>query len=349
MEPWYATREEVQQAVDFKETARTGAAVDRAIAAASRDVDLLCHLRFYPEQATRRFDWPAGARPWRIWLDDSRLISLTSLTSGGTTIDPGDVLLEPNRTGPPYSRIELNTGTGAAFTGGDTSQQNITVTGLWAGAPIVESPAGALDGGITSSQTTIATTAAPDIGVGSLLRIGTERLTVTGRRMASTFVDLAADLPANAAAVTITGVSAGFEPGEVILVDSERMLIVDQAPTSLTVKRAHDGSTLAAHTAGASINALRTLIVRRGVLGSTAAAHDTGTVVERWEPHPLVRQLTVAQALYALYGERSGWTQSGTGSSSGSKGGTRARSSSIPELRDQVYGALGRKARTRAV
>src|SRR5690606_22447868 len=56
--PWYTTRETVKAALDYKETARNDAQVDRAIESASRAVEGLLHRRFYPETATRYFDWP---------------------------------------------------------------------------------------------------------------------------------------------------------------------------------------------------------------------------------------------------------------------------------------------------
>jgi hypothetical protein len=349
MQPWYATREDVKEALDYKDTARSNRQVDRAVAAASRSVEKVCHRRFYPEIDTRYFNWPDGARPWRLWLDDNELISVTSLSSGGTAIDATDYFLEPNRSGPPYSRIEIDLDSSAAFGGGPTHQRDITITGLWAGADIVETTAADLDGNITSTATSIATTTAPLIGVGSLLRIGTERLIVTERSMSDTFVDLAADLGAANQSVTIQGVSAGFSVGETILIDSERMLIVDKSPTALTVKRAWDGSVLAAHTSGTGINALRTLTVRRGVLGTTAAAHTSGDDVLVWEPPEAVRTYVIAKAIATLTAERSGYSRTKRSGESGSNSERGRDGSALATAKDDVYDTHGRKARIRAV
>jgi hypothetical protein len=344
---WYATREDVKEALDYKETARNNRQVDRAIEAASRDAEKLCHRIFYPEVDTRYFNWPTGARPWRLWLDDSELISVTTLSSGGTTIDAADYFLEPNRSGPPYNRVEIDLASSAAFGGGNTHQRDVTILGVWAGAPIDETPAADLDGDITSTATSIATTTAPLIGVGSLLRIGTERLIVTERSMSDTFVDLAADLAATNNAVTLAGVSTGFSVGEVILIDSERMLIVDKSPTALTVKRAWDGSVLAAHTSGTSINALRTLTVTRGALGTTAAAHTSGADILVWEPPGPVRTLVIGHAISTLTSEHSGYSRV---KRSGESTGERAiDTSALAVLRRTAYDAVGRKARIRGV
>jgi hypothetical protein len=89
---WYCTREDVKSSLDSKESARNNGQVDRAIESASRAVEGLTHRRFYPETDTRYFDWPNAqyARPWRLWLDQHELVSVATLSSGGTTIAASD-------------------------------------------------------------------------------------------------------------------------------------------------------------------------------------------------------------------------------------------------------------------
>jgi hypothetical protein len=351
-EPWYATREDVMRALDSRPTARNAGQIDRALEAASRSVDRLCHRRFYPELDTRYFDWPDSqyGTSWRLWLDDSTLISVTSLSSGGTSIATDDVLLEPNRGGPPYTRLELNIGTNAVFGGGPTRQRDVTVTGWW-GYRDDESPAGTLAAPVASTTATTLTvdsTAAAAVGVGSVLRIDDERLLVTGRAMADSGQTLAGDIDQQVKNVTVP-VSDGtaFAVDEVILIDAERMLIVDIAGNNLIVKRPWDGTANATHSSGASVYALRSLTVTRGALGTTAALHTGGTAVARWEPPALVRQLVIGDAIGALTSETSGYTRalrSGDGSSERNRD-----SSALTALRDEVYAAYGRKARMRSV
>jgi hypothetical protein len=350
----YATREDVKSALDLKETARSNPQVDRVIEAASRDAEGLLHRRFYPELATRYFDWPDQyARPWRLWLDDSELITLTSISSGGITIPTADINLEPNRNGPPYNRVEINLGTSAAFGGGQTIQRDITITGLW-GYSNTESPAGTVASGITSTATTLVVSSAADIGVGQLLRIGTERLIVTERAMTSSGQTLQAPLTAakNDETVAVSS-GAGFTVGEVILLDAERMHIVDVAGNSLLVKRAWDGSTLAAH-AGSTIYASRSLTVTRGALGTTAAAISGAAPIYRWEPPGPVRSLVIGEAVTAMMQEGSGYARStGVGTSSRQVGGGTTTKTvygiGLEALREQAYTSHGRKARLRAV
>jgi hypothetical protein len=112
-QPVYATREDVAAAADGKVSARADRRIDRALEQATESVDDLCNRRFAPTIATRFFDWPNGqyARPWRLWLDASELISVTEVSSGGEVVDPATVLLEPNQYGPPYNQVQLDIGT----------------------------------------------------------------------------------------------------------------------------------------------------------------------------------------------------------------------------------------------
>lgn len=352
--PVYCTREDVKNALDLKETARSNAAIDLAIRAATDSVEALCHRHFYPQLATKYFDWPDQyARSWRLWLDEAELISLSSLSSGGVTIPPSNYLLEPNRTGPPYNRIEINISSSSAFGGGATTQRDITAVGLF-GHSNTEAPAGTGAAAANSAATSIDVSDSSAIGVGQILRIGTERLIVAERSMKTTGQTLQTPIDAQQKTVIVAVTNGSlFAVGEVLLLDAERMLIVDIAGNNLIVKRAWDGSVLAAHT-GSTIYASRTLTVVRGALGTTAAAMAQGDPIVAWQAPGLVRQLATAEAVVDLLRASSGYAaQTGVGSQSRTVGGGQAVRTApgvgIGDLRDQVYAALGRKARTRAV
>jgi hypothetical protein len=351
-QPVYATREDVQRALDVKVTARNSAQVDRALQSASRGVEALCHRRFYPEQATRYFDWPdsQSGTSWRLWLDDSELISVTALVSGGTTIAGSDYILEPNRSGPPYNRLEINLGSSASFGGGDTHQRDITITGVW-GYRLDETTVGATAEALDASETGIDVNAAAsaELGVGSVLRVDSERMIVTGRRMLDTGQNVAGTgLTAQQNSVSLA-VSDGtaFAVDEILLVDSERLLIVDIAGNQLTVQRAWDGTVLAAHAVGADIYAARTLTVTRGALGTTAATHADASTVVRWDPPGLVRDLTIAEAINRVLQEQAGYSRTSK-TSSGSKS-VSVETLSLESIREQTYTTHGRKARLRGV
>ena len=346
--PTYATREEIKAELDVKETARSNARIDRALADATDAVHGLCHRVFYPEQDTRYFDWPGPqhARPWRLWLDANEVISVTTLASGGTTIASSDYFLEPNQYGPPYNRIEIDLDSSAPFGGGDTHQRDITVTGLF-GYRNDETTLGATAEALDDSETGVdvdATTSAA-VGVGSLLRVDTERIIVTGRTNLDTGQTLGGSGLTNINnSVTVTVQSgAAFAAGETILIDGERMRVDEIAGSTLVVTRAWDGSTIAAHSVGATIYAPRTLTVARGALGTTAATHLTAATVHRWDAPGPVRQLCVAEALTDLLQGRSGYART-----AGSGEGEREVSGrGVADLRKRVYVSHGRKARTR--
>ncbi|MGW3144838.1 hypothetical protein ACWDG1_09185 [Streptomyces sp. NPDC001177] len=347
---WYATREEVKAELDVKETARSNARIDRALEEASRRVEGLCHRRFYPVAATRYFDWPPrqGMTPWILRLDDKELISVSSIASGGTTITSDQYNLEPVNSGPPFNRVEVKLSSNASFGGGDTYQRDVQIAGLW-GYRNTEITAGVLAEILDSSETGVdvdgPTSAA--VGVGSILRVDSERMIVTGRSQLSTGQTLGGSgLTNQNNAVTVTVASgAAFAVGETILIDAERMRIDDIAGNTLVVTRAWDGSTIAAHTVGATIYAPRTLTVTRGALGTTADTHANGTTVYAWQPPGPIRQLTIAEALTDLLQGRSGYAR--TAGSGENERETIGRG--LNDLRASAYAECGRKARMRSV
>ncbi len=354
-EPVYTTRETVKRALDQGEVARNNVNIDRAIESASRNAEGLCHRIFYPRTATKYFDWPndQNAPSWRLWLDGNDLISLTSASSGGTAIPTSNLLLEPNQYGPPYTRVEIDIATSSAFGGGSTHQRAITLTGLWGWADdhaAVGTAVEALDASETGLDVNAA--ASSQIGVGSILKIDSERLLVTDRVQLDTGINVGGVGLTNSKADTALAVSDGtqFAVGEVLLIDSERVLVTDIAGNNLIIERAFDGSNSAAHAIGADVYAPRTLTVTRGALGSTAATHLTAASVAVWKVPLPVRQYVTAEAIHELMQEQTGWFR--TMSASSYLGGTSKRAASLEALadyRDQLYRTCGRKARTRTV
>lgn len=348
MGAWYTTRGMVKSALEIAATALTDAQVDSVIESASRSVEKGClHRIFYPLTGTAEWDWPDDRRgtTYRLWFNQLGLpylevVSLSSLVAGGTTIASTDYFLRP-RSGPPYTHLEIDLASSAALSAGDTHQSAILGTGVFMGCPLVETPAGALAEALDSSETAVDVTNSALTDVGAILRVDTERMIVTGRAQLDTGQDVVGTIAADRAVVSVTVASgAALHVGEVVLIDSEYMLIVDIAGNVLTVKRAVDGSVLAAHT-NASIFAPRTLTVERGALGTTAAAHDTAaTLVRHVVPGP-VEELTIAEAVNRLLGRQSGWARTiGNGETAVEYGGR-----SLAQLRKDVKASHGRKAR----
>jgi hypothetical protein len=346
----YCARESVASAADVKASAYAAADVDRALEASADSVEGLCHRRFWPEQATRYFDWPdwwQSGTAWRLWLDDNDLISVTSLVSGGVTIGPSGYFLRRSdgKDEAPYTHIEINLGTNSAFGGGATWQRSIALTGLW-GHSNAETPAGALAEALDATETAVDVTDSAAVGVGHLIRVDSERMLVTDKAMLTTGQTLQAPLTAAASGNTVAVTSgAGYAVGETLLLDAERMLVRDIAGNSLLVRRAHDGTTLAAHT-GATIYAPRTLTVARGFGGTTAATHLTAAPVVRHAPPPLVRDLGLAYSLNQLQQESSAY---GRASGDGDHLNEQLGRGVVKGIEADVYARFGRKARVRAV
>jgi hypothetical protein len=339
---WYCTREDVMRASDVAITAYRAAAVDRLIEASSRGIEALCHRDFYPTIATRYFDWPTQQSPrsWRLWLDRDELLAVSSLSSGGVVLTADDYLLKPYAR-PPYSRVEINLAGSAAFGGGPTHQRDITINGTF-GACTDVALAGALAEVLDSSETQVEVSTSA-IGVGDLLLIDDERMQVTDKSMIDTGQTLQTPLTANKADVLVAVTdSTGYAANETLLLDAERMLIVDIAGNNLIVKRAWDGSVLAAHT-GSTIYAPRALTVTRAQLGTTAATHNNGATIYRHAPPALVRRLAIAETQVALMQEDAAYART-----VGSGDATRVASAGqLNALREDVYTAHGRKVRKR--
>jgi hypothetical protein len=346
---WLVTREDVKFSADMKETARNNAQVDRAIESASRSVEGFLRRTFAPVLATRYFNWPNQqyARAWRLWLDENDLISVTSVTSGGVALSASDYFLEPVNSGPPYDRVEIDMGSAAAFSSDDTWQRSIAITGTW-GYSDDSTAVGTIVEALDASETGVDVDGASSsqLGVGSVLKVDSERMLVTNRTTLSTGQTLQADLDGLDSGVTVSVTDGtAFAVEETLLIDSERVRIVDISGSTLTVIRAWDGSTLAAHATGATIYAYRTLTVTRGALGTTAATHDSGAVVHRWDVPGQVRELAMAEALNNL--EQANAAYARVSGQAERERDTTARG--LVDLRKSVLRSHGRVGRVGAV
>ena len=343
--PVYCTREAVKAALDIAETARSHGQIDRAVEAAAENIEGLCHRKFLPWTGTRYFDWPDrnSPVPWRLWLDENTLISVTSITSGG--VEVSEYFLEPANDGPPYDRIEVDRSSSSSFTSGSTPQRSIAVTGVW-GYTADTASAGALAEDVDASETDIDVTDVSSIGVGTVLKMDSERVIVGEKTFITTGTTLSSNVDAlNSVNYVDVGDGTSIHAGEVIQIDTERMLVFDVIANRVYVKRGWDGTVLAAHTSTTAVYAPRRLSVTRAALGTTAATHSNGASVLRQRVPVLIEQLAVAEAISSLMQEQSGYGRViGAGESQMEASGKGLRA-----LRDDVYRRYGRKARHYAV
>lgn len=375
--PCYCSRLEAQRAVDFKDGMISNAQIDRALQSASEMIEGHLQRVFYPYDATKFLDWPnyQYAYPWRYWLDQHDLLVLTSLQSpSGTSIPLWQVFLEPvNNAGRlppmPYTRIELDRSTVAAWGAGPTPQHSIVATGTW-GFGADTDPGGALAASCLATDTTVTVTDSSVIGVGDLIILsfgrgtapfpafpGTagaiqpytgERVIVSGQSMTATGLTVSGTgcTTINAADnILATSGSGTLNVGEAIQVDGEQMLITGTTTGGFTVARAWNGSVLAAHATSAGISAPRLLTVLRGQLGTTAAAFPSATAISRHRPPSVIRDLAIAETVNRVLQETSGYArQVGEGDNA-----RPAPGMSLADLWDEAETVRGRKNRQRAI
>jgi hypothetical protein len=350
---WYCTEEDITSSLEIAHTARAKKIIASCIGAGALSVEGQLHRRFYPELKTVTFDWPnyqyAGTN--KLYLGDNELISVTSFSSGGTAISASDYFLRrsDNKDEPPYTYIEIDSSSSSALSAGDTSQRAISITGLFGFRNDWTLDVADLAGDINTTVTTVDLKPLDnklDVGIGSLIRIGDEKMFVDNRRSLDTTQNIGGDLAQRKGTDSVlVSDGTGFALGEIIIVGSERMRVDDITGNTLQVTRAFDGTTLGAHTTGADIYALRRFTVRRGVLGSTAVSHTTNDDVDDFLYPGLVKELNVAEAIVFLQQRGAGYARVvGSGENQREAAGL-----GLNDLRALTYQELGRKARLRAI
>ena len=376
----YTSRAEMQRAVQFQDGIDQDAAADRAIESAADNIDAQLHRRFYPIDTVRYFDWPnqggSGggqyANPWRLWLDQWDCVVLTSLTTGGQSIALNQAFLEPvnKEEWEPFEYIELDRSTSAAFGGNSvTPQHSIVAIGTWGYGADADQVA-TLAANVLTADTTITVSDGSQAGPGNLLVLGYGRGAApfpsalgyagavqpyTGERVLITDVAFAdtglaqsgagcSTASTSDQALTTTGTGA-LNKGEVILLDQEQMLVEQIVAGKATVRRAWNGTTLAAHGSTPEVYALRQYSVLRAQLGTTATSYSSGAAVFRHRIPPLVRDLSIGEAVNQVLQEGTGYARTvGTGDAA-----YPAPGQDLASKWDEAMTAHGRKARQRAV
>ena len=348
----YATREDVQRAPDFRTTAQGSRQIDRAIQTASDLIDAHLHRVFYPRDTVYKFDWPDGqyGPPWRFRFNQWDLVSATQVESPhGTVIPLANVIFRPvnRKPGWPFTYMELDQSSVSMFQAGATPQLAIWVTGTW-GFTADTDAAGTLPASISStSATTFTVSDGSAMGVGDIIIVDSERMLVTEKAAVTTGqTNLSGATTASESDVAITVTSgAAINLGEVLLLDAERLLVTDVTGNVVTVVRQWDGTVLATHAGGTTLNAYRSLTVARGQYGTTAATHSNSAPVSRHRPPAGIRDLAIAEGVNRVLQETSGYSRNvGEADSQQASPGD-----ALAELWDEATTTYGRKARQRAV
>jgi hypothetical protein len=375
--PTYCNRDDVKRALDLEVTAVDDARIDRALQSEAEAIDGAKGMRryFFPVDTTCYLSWPnyQYAPPWKFYFDQPGYHDLWVMTSlqspSGTSIPLWQVMLEPvnRKQGWPFTRMDLDRSTTAAWGGASTPQHSIWVVGTWGWYN--PQPAGMLAASVNGSVTTVTVSDGSQAAAGDLLILdpatsvapfpaypGTagalgaitgERVIVTGKSTAATGLTQSGAGCSTASsgdnALSTTG-SGSLNVGEVLLLDQEQMLITDITGSVATVKRAWNGTVPATHTA-ATVYAYRTLSVLRGQLGTAAAAHSNGALVSKHNPPGLIRDLNLAGALNRVLQETSGYARTvGAGDNQVPVSGA-----GLASLWDEARSTFGRTVRVRAI
>ena len=197
----YCSVEELDAAVPHLALGTFDAVILDHVLAASREVELQLGRGFYPYTGVNAYRWPAFAvaYSWEVWFDDDAIsVSAVEVAAGGIGAAPvalTQYYLEPQQSGPPYSRLEVDLSSSDVLQAGPTPQRSVQITGQW-GYCATLAPAGTLASPCNASATTI-TLAAAGVQQGDVITIDNEAL----------FVDHSPDLHTSNSAVVQRGVN----------------------------------------------------------------------------------------------------------------------------------------------
>lgn len=306
--PAFASRESLALALDRGLNVASIEGLDRALYAGADTIMREFERDFYPRSATYTFDVPyddtsTNTPSWKLYLDPHDLISATTVTVGGVAVT--DYQLRPdNRNDSPARWLELDRTGSSSFYSGSASQRRAAIAGLWGWSDRSRS-VGVLADDLTADATVLNLARAPvagvsGVGVGHLLRIGSERMVVEDRLAVDTGDNLAANLPSSASNSIPTSIAVpdgtDYASGEMLAVNGEAMLVQRVLSNTLFVRRGYAGTPVQAHVTGADIYAYRRLQVYRAAVGTTAAVHAAAAPATRWEAPYALEALNIAIA-----------------------------------------------------
>jgi hypothetical protein len=300
----------VKAGATYLKGATFDATIDRLIATWSAAIEEATNTRFVPVTETRRYD--IADTGGRVLYLDAQLLSVTTLTDddGARTWTEGTHFeLEPRHAGR-FTRVEALADGPYRWSSAGLGENAISIAGDW-GYSADLTPAGTITEAISSATaTTIKVSNGALVGVGDTLRIGAERMFVSGRSDLDLAVNTSGAFAAQRTATTLAlsgAPTVALNVGEILRIGSELMRITAINTTSnVEVERAWDGSTLGSHANDADVYVQRQFTVTRGEGGTTAATHLINVAVSRYVPPADVTTLITEQVIDAFLRERAG-------------------------------------------
>lgn len=280
-------------------------AIDLAIEAESEALQAAPLRRIHPiENQVVKYDWPAKdkSRSNRLWFDGVDIIEIQAMSINGVDLAAENYVLHPVNAGPPYRWLEIKDTSPTFLTSGADRQNAIELTAT-TGYDASMVFAGYLCSELEASVDDLAVINSCNIGVGSLLKIGEEWLTVRNRFWLESMDMTTAPIDRLSNHVQIEVASFGdYMPGEHIRIGQEVMRVesFDMDRGAMIVDRSVKGSVLAEHDPSTVVYRKNLYQLERGALDSVTSEHLDKSVVEVWKVPALIRQLVVAESLVNL-------------------------------------------------
>lgn len=261
---------------------------------------------FIPVISTRRFSGHD-----RECLIVPPLLAITSIVNDGDTLSASDYILKPDNgywQNGPYGEIHIDPDSSLLLAWADYIDA-VVIVGSW-GLYLRSAVTGATVADTTeqsSSQTTLKVSNGGKVSPGMVLLVGSEQELVTGWDSPTTNVTtLNGNITANDEVITLTS-GAAVNIGETIRIDLEQMKVRDIRNNSVLVTRGWNNTQRVAHTTSTQVDAYRTVTVDRAVNGTTAAAHANGLAISRYYAPDDVQYLAKQIATLIVQKAKSGY------------------------------------------
>ena len=259
---------------------------------------------FIPVTATRYLRGRASAR-----LFVPPLLSVTSISNDGTALTGSDYLLEPDGRhweNGPYTMLTVDPDASnlSAWTDKDAK---VVIAGTWGLFARLVSTGATVGSNQSDTAESLVVSDGGKVSPGMVLLIGSEQELVTGWGEPTANVTALNGAISTGDQVLTLDDGTTVKRGEIIRVDFEQMKVRDIRGNQVSVIRNWNGSGLASHLNDAQVDVYRTVSVERAVNGTTAAAHTSATAISRYVAPDDVQFLTRQIATLMLNKAKSGY------------------------------------------
>jgi hypothetical protein len=216
------------------------------------------------------------------------LLGITSISNDDTALTAADYILKPDGgmwANGPYTRLIADPDS-TLLTVWTCEIDDVVIAGRWGlyerTAALASTVADTTQQ--SDSQLTLKVSSGAEVSPGMVLLIGSEQELVTGwSTPTASATTLNGAVAATDEYITVANASL-VNIGEIVRVEFEQMLVRDLNTTNqrLSVIRGWNGTARVLHTTSTAVDVYRTVTVTRAVNGTTAAAHANGAAISRY-------------------------------------------------------------------